>query len=168
MRRLSPKCGRPCSICQHRKSRQIEAAVTAGTSLRTIGKSYGVSPWAVLRHREHMPPPVVRQSSALALYEELGRPSIKRSDIIVSRSDTINVESPKGAPTPPGVPVAAPPAVVYKHPPMWVTMRPRPRMGARCEKCGGNYFWEAGNRECGGCVKCWHPAIDGRMSHFYT
>jgi hypothetical protein len=147
MRRLASKVGRPCTVCCNRKRRQIEAALAAGTSVRKIGKSYGISPWALLRHRDrHLPPPVVRPSSAIALYER-----------------TAGTVDPR-----PSAPVATERAVDYKHRFMWVTMSPRPRMGARCEKCSGNYFWEAGNRECGGCVKCWHPSIDGRMNHFYT
>ena len=51
MRRAVPKPGRPCTICGHAKRVRIEAAVTAGTSLRTISQSYRVSRSAIQRHQ---------------------------------------------------------------------------------------------------------------------
>jgi hypothetical protein len=51
MRRAVPKPGRPSTICGHAKRVRIEAAVTAGTSLRTISQSYRVSRSAIQRHQ---------------------------------------------------------------------------------------------------------------------
>jgi hypothetical protein len=51
MRRAVPKPGRPWTICGHAKRLRIEAAVTAGTSLRTISQSYRVSRSAIQRHQ---------------------------------------------------------------------------------------------------------------------
>ena len=51
MRRAVPKPGRPCTICGHAKRVRIEAAVTAGTSLRTISQSCRVSRSAIQRHQ---------------------------------------------------------------------------------------------------------------------
>jgi hypothetical protein len=131
-----------CTVCRHRKRFAVEAAIRAGTSLRAIRKSYGLSPQALMRHRDkHLPPPVVRQSTAGVLYAAL-------------------------APPPADAPVAPRGAGDKRHRWMWVTTSPRPPAGTRCEKCGGQHWWEALNREMGGCVKCWYPVFDGRKSHF--
>jgi helix-turn-helix, Psq domain len=44
-----------CSICGHPKHAEIEAALSAGTSLREAAERYGVSRSALSRHRQHKP-----------------------------------------------------------------------------------------------------------------
>ncbi len=60
-----------CTVCKHRKRKAVEAAITAGTSLRAICRANGgLSPQSLMRHRDrHMRPPEVHRSSAIELYD---------------------------------------------------------------------------------------------------
>ena len=47
---------RTCTVCTHSERAQIEAALVAGTALRTIADQNGVSKTALIRHKaEHVP-----------------------------------------------------------------------------------------------------------------
>ncbi len=154
LRRPPPKIGRPCLTCTHRKRQQLEAALAAGTSLRKIGNRYGISPGALMSHRDrHMQPPVVRQSSAMALYE---------------RMDGAGGSSPPSGGQP-AVTTLDGPARAVGHPiRWWGPAKPRPGLGVRCEVCRGNEFWDVANW-WGGCSHSWSPAItDGRKRTFTT
>jgi hypothetical protein len=53
----STVAGRSCTCCTHPDSAEIDAAIAAGESVRSIGKRFGVSPWAVSRHHtRHLSP----------------------------------------------------------------------------------------------------------------
>ena len=110
---------------------------------------------AISRHRDrHMrPPPVVRQSSAMALYE---------------RMDGAGGSSPPSGGQP-AVTTLDGPARAVGHPiRWWGPDKPRPGLGVRCEVCRGNEFWDVANW-WGGCSHCWSPAItDGRKRTFTT
>ena len=43
---------RTCTVCKHRKSSQIDAALVGNESFRNIAKRFGVSPSAVYRHQQ--------------------------------------------------------------------------------------------------------------------
>lgn len=46
---------RPCTVCQHEKREEIEAAIAAGLPYRRIAECYGVSISAISRHvRTHV------------------------------------------------------------------------------------------------------------------
>ncbi len=176
MRRLAPKVGRPCTVCCHPKRAKLEAAVTAGTSLRAIRKNYGVSPWALLRHRvNHMrraSPPiprrdlwppgrtVARDASGNVVIDGCGR---------VTNTDGTGGSSPAGNTRAAPVGLAGPTGGPLMYPVRWWGPdTPRPGMGVRCEKCRRNDFWDVANW-WGGCSYCWNPAItDGRKRTFRT
>src|SRR4051794_4478795 len=47
--------GRPCAVCTHAERAAIDEAIIAGTPFRNVAARYGMSPPAVLRHRNgHM------------------------------------------------------------------------------------------------------------------
>jgi hypothetical protein len=144
----SPKNGRPCLTCGHRKCRQIEQALAARTLLREIGKRYGMSPASLIWHRDHhVRPPEVRRSTALALYE---------------------MRCTDGASPPPSgrSPLSADPVGGSRvgwdlHTPQWRSSPgPRPGGGSRCSGCRGSSWWVEIYGLFGGCRKC-APAVVG-------
>lgn len=47
--------GRPCAVCTHANRDEIDAAIVDGAAFRNVASRYGMSPPAVLRHRNgHM------------------------------------------------------------------------------------------------------------------
>lgn len=156
MRRAVPKVGRPCTICCHRKHRQIAAALTAGTSQRAVSKSFKVSRSAIQRHQAgHLPPPVVRRSSIelYALYE--------RSDGIAGEAS----DQPPSSPT--QGPVEMSRVGWDLHPPYWrQSLGPRP--GFCCAGCRGTSFWVEINGLFGGCRKCSPPMLGVITRNFET
>jgi hypothetical protein len=49
--------GVPCAACHHPRRDELDSAIVAGQTLRAIGKKYGMSASAVLRHRDrHLSP----------------------------------------------------------------------------------------------------------------
>ena len=56
---------RTCSVCRHAQRLEIERAIVAGTSLRTISGQFGPSKTAVLRHRTHVADTIARSKGAL-------------------------------------------------------------------------------------------------------
>ena len=42
-----------CSVCIHKKRTEIDAAVLTGEASRSVAKRFGVSEWALTRHRLH-------------------------------------------------------------------------------------------------------------------
>jgi hypothetical protein len=186
--RLTFKLGRPCTICRHPKRARIEAAVTAGTSLRMIRKSYGVSPPALMRHRDnHMPREDNRakaRPAVAALSPPVGRTVAQdlHGNIIIDGCGRVTYvdgtggsssSSSAGAigqyqPTLGGS-VGTARASAQQHPPRWMSQSLAPRQGARCAQCGGSsWWWQGSGGGWGGCVKCWTPMIEGRKSYFGT
>lgn len=51
-----------CSICFHERRKEIDAALVAGTSLRTIAARFGPSKTSLIRHKMHASQSVVRAS----------------------------------------------------------------------------------------------------------
>ncbi len=47
--------GRTCSICRSKQRPEIDVAIVAGESVRTIAGRYGTNRSAVQRHRDHIP-----------------------------------------------------------------------------------------------------------------
>lgn len=45
---------RPCTVCNHPRRGEIDAAIAAKRTSRTIGSEYNVSKAAVLRHKPHI------------------------------------------------------------------------------------------------------------------
>ena len=152
--RSPPKTGRPCLTCSHRHRSKIETELAAKTSLRKIGKSFGISPGALMSHRNrHMSPTVVRQSTALALYE---------------RMDGAGGSSPPLGGQPAATTLDGPARAVGHPIRWWGPDKPRPGLGVRCEVCRGNEWWDVANW-WGGCSHCWNPAItDGTKRTFRT
>ena len=58
---------RTCTICSHAQRLEIERAIVAGTSLRTISGQFGPSKTAVLRHRSHVADTIARSTEAREL-----------------------------------------------------------------------------------------------------
>jgi hypothetical protein len=158
-----------CTVCKCRKRKAVEAAITAGTSLRAIRKSFGLSPQALMRHRDrHMRPPredhpplragqVATDASGNVVIDGCGR---------VTYADGTGAASPAGNNLPTsGSPTGGPLLYPVRW---WGPDTPRPGMGVRCEVCRGNEWWDIANW-WGGCSYCWHPAItDGRKRTFRT
>jgi hypothetical protein len=176
MRRAVPKVGRPCSICGHAKRGPIEAAVTAGTSPRSISKSYRVSRSAIQRHRDHhmrvASPPIPRRDPSpppgrTPAYDASGNILIDGCGR-VTYADGPGGSSPSGGQstaTTPGGSVGG--ALLYPIR-WWGPDTPRPGMGVRCEVCRCNEWWDVANW-WGGCSNCWNPEItDGRKRTFRT
>ncbi len=46
---------RTCSLCRHERRAEIDAALMAGLSNRTISKQFEITDSAVQRHRSHLP-----------------------------------------------------------------------------------------------------------------
>jgi hypothetical protein len=143
-----------CTVCKHRQRKAVEVALRGGTSLRQIRRLYGLSPQALLRHRDrHMRPPPVVQSSAMALYE---------------RMDGAGGSSPPSGGQPAATTLDGPARAVGHPTRWWGPDKPRPGLGVRCEVCRGNEFWDVANW-WGGCSHCWSPTItDGRKRTFTT
>ena len=58
---------RTCTICSHAQRLEIERAIVAGTSLRTISGQFGPSKTAVLRHRSNVAMTIARSTEAREL-----------------------------------------------------------------------------------------------------
>jgi hypothetical protein len=46
---------RSCTVCRHGQRADVDAALIAGQPLRNIAERFGLSPQALLRHRQHVP-----------------------------------------------------------------------------------------------------------------
>jgi hypothetical protein len=55
--------GQKCTICGHPRRSEVELATARRVGIRQIAQKFGVSQWAVQRHKAHMPPQL---SAALA------------------------------------------------------------------------------------------------------
>ncbi len=56
---------RPCTVCTHAQCAEINSALLAGTSYRTIADRFGLSETALKRHRkDHVPAHVARAQEA--------------------------------------------------------------------------------------------------------
>ncbi len=55
---------RTCTICNHEKRADIDAALLAEEPYRGIAKRYGAGASAVLRHREHLPKHLAKAKDA--------------------------------------------------------------------------------------------------------
>lgn len=51
-----------CSICFHERRKEIDAALVAGTSLRTVADRFGSSKTSLIRHKMHASQSIVRAS----------------------------------------------------------------------------------------------------------
>jgi hypothetical protein len=58
---------RPCILCEHAQRREIEAAIIAGRSLRSLSAEYGITYGAIHRHRHNHLPATVRVAAQEAL-----------------------------------------------------------------------------------------------------
>ena len=62
--------GRPCSVCQHPQSFEInEALIIEGRSNRSLAKQYGLDHNAVQRHRQHIPGLLLKARNAMQIRE---------------------------------------------------------------------------------------------------
>ena len=68
---------RTCTICVHPQRLEIEKALVAGTSLRTISGQFGPSKTAVLRHRTHVTEAIARNAEV----QELARTGALLDDV---------------------------------------------------------------------------------------
>ena len=73
---------RTCTVCGHPKRLQIERAMVAGTSLRTIAERFGPSKTAVIRHRTHVATAIARHTEAL----DVARADTLLGDVQTARS----------------------------------------------------------------------------------
>jgi hypothetical protein len=140
-----------CTVCGHKKRRQIEAALAAGTSLRAICRANGgLSPQSLMRHRDRHVPPVVHRSTAIALYERG------------------NGALPPPGQSGPALVEPAPTVGPRLHPVRWWAPSPDPQMGDRCMGCLKNHWWVTANGVVGGCSSCWTPGLEHRKIGFKT
>jgi hypothetical protein len=171
MRRAVPKPGRPCTICGHAKRVRIEAAVTAGTSLRTISQSYRVSRSAIQRHQAShiqrakalptaakVPPPLGRtlayDASGNIIIDGFGR---------VTYADAPLPSGGQSTSMTLGGSVGGERAGEHLHQPRWWGGPSlAPRSGARCSGCGGAAWRQGDDRGWSGCVIC-APLIKGKI-----
>lgn len=78
--------GVPCAACHHPKRDEIDAALVAGQPLRAIGKKFGMSASACLRHRDrHLSPALAavaaqREEEAASTLVEQVRQLVRRAD----------------------------------------------------------------------------------------
>lgn len=78
--------GARCAACTHPKRDELDSAIVAGQTLRAIGKQYGMSASAVLRHRDrHLSPALAaiaaqRKEEAAGTLVEQVRQLIRRAD----------------------------------------------------------------------------------------
>jgi len=78
--------GVPCAACHHPKRDELDSAIVAGQTLRAIGKQYGMSASAVLRHRDrHLSPALAamaaqREEEAASTLVEQVRQLVRRAD----------------------------------------------------------------------------------------
>jgi len=57
--------GRPCTVCNHEKRVEIDAALAGGESYRNVANRFGTTPSSVNRHQAHIPQALVKaQQSA--------------------------------------------------------------------------------------------------------
>jgi hypothetical protein len=85
-----------CSICKHPQRLEIERAIVAGTSLRTIAGQFGPSKTAVLRHRTHVVEAIARSTEARELVRtgtllEDVRAGERRIESLVGKAEEIRV-----------------------------------------------------------------------------
>ena len=59
-----------CSICVHKKRKEIDAAILEGNDQRTVAKRFSVSEWSVGRHRRggHIEAAIIRASQMSEIY----------------------------------------------------------------------------------------------------
>ena len=58
---------RKCCICIHDERQEIERAVLAGDSYRTIAQRFAVSRDAVARHRRHIPTSLAKAQESMEI-----------------------------------------------------------------------------------------------------
>lgn len=71
--------GRACTICEHRRRREIDKAICRGTSLRIIERQFGVSRAALFRHSHHLPD---QGEVPLHFYAELARARMRMESLL--------------------------------------------------------------------------------------
>lgn len=60
---------RACSVCNHPKKREIDAALVSGDSYRNVAKRFGISATAAFRHQEHIGKALVKAEKARLIGE---------------------------------------------------------------------------------------------------
>lgn len=76
---------RPCILCEHARRREIENAIIAGQSLRSLSAQYGIAYGAIHRHRHNHLPAAIRQAAQQA---------VQRTDIAQTATDTMIAPAP--------------------------------------------------------------------------
>ena len=56
--------GRTCTVCSHPERAEIDRALLAGETKRTIAARYGLSATAVQNHKAHVPPALAKAHEA--------------------------------------------------------------------------------------------------------
>ena len=64
---------RPCTVCRHKRRQEIEAALVAGTTYRTIADRWRISKTALIRHKSACVAPKVAEAVAAAESEHTER-----------------------------------------------------------------------------------------------
>jgi hypothetical protein len=82
-----------CSVCIHEEKDAIDAALLNNVPLRTIAAQTGVGPWAIHRHRKHLPAQLVKARDA----EEVADANslLARVERLIKRCETIATAAEK-------------------------------------------------------------------------
>ena len=83
-----------CAACTHPKRDELDSAIVAGQTLRAIGKQYGMSASAVLRHRDrHLSPALA--AMAARREEEAASGLVAQVRQLVRRADELYTAAAK-------------------------------------------------------------------------
>ena len=83
-----------CAACTHPKRDELDSAIVAGQTLRAIGKQYGMSASAVLRHRDHHLSPALAAMAAQR-EEEAASGLVAQVRQLVRRADELYTAAAK-------------------------------------------------------------------------
>ena len=91
---------RTCTVCRHKKRKEIETDLERGTSLRTLADLYGTSKSALLRHKNNCLPISLTLQGSVEVIENEGPDPLQRVENLIGRLElmTRKLERPSKAP----------------------------------------------------------------------
>jgi hypothetical protein len=79
-----------CTCCTHENRADLDAAIVAGESVRSIGRRFDVSPWAVSRHHtNHM------SAALVAVSADAGATLVDRIEVLIGNAETMFADAAK-------------------------------------------------------------------------
>jgi len=79
-----------CTCCTHKNRADLDAAIVAGESVRSIGRRFDVSPWAVSRHHtNHM------SAALVAVSADAGATLVARIEVLIGNAETMFADAAK-------------------------------------------------------------------------